>query len=104
MNKLHKTLTQEKWNEISKRDQILNIASEFSRAGHWLDKKDSGKARDCYERAFQLVDLTLNGEKWRDKRQELARFREVLGYLYLKNTQTPLCGFFYNWLIGFSEI
>lgn len=104
MNKLHKNLTQEKWNEISKRDQILNIASEFFRANHWLDKKNFEKAKDCYERAFQLVDLTLNGDRWRDRRRELARFREILGYIYLKNTQTPICSFFYNWLIGFSQI
>ena len=104
MNKLHKTLTQEQWNKISKKDQILNIAAELSRASEWLKEKDFETVKDCYERAFQLVDLTLNGDKWQDRRRELARFREVLGYLYLKNTQTPLCGFFYNWLIGFSQI
>jgi len=104
MNKLHKTLTQEKWNEISKRDQILNIASEFSRASHWLDKEDFEKVQDCYERAFQLVDLTLNGNKWQDNRRELTRFREILGYLYLNKTSPLLCNFFYNWLIGFSQI
>ena len=104
MNKLHKTLTQEKWNKFSKKDQVLNIASELSRAGHWLGKEDFEKAKDCYERAFQLVDLTLNGDKWRDRRREIARFREVLAYLYLNKTSPSLCQFFYNWLIGFSQI
>ncbi len=104
MNKLHKTLTQERWNKLSKRDQILNIASELSRANNWLEEKDFETAKDCYERAFQLVDLTLNGDKWQNRRKELARFREVLAYLYLKKTSTSLCEFFYNWLVGFSQV
>lgn len=104
MNKLHKTLTQERWNKFSRRDQILNIAAELSRASSWLEEKDFKTAKDCYERAFQLVDLTLSSDKWRDKRRELARFREVLGYLYLNKTSPSLCQFFYDWLIGFSQI
>lgn len=104
MNRLHKTLTQEKWNKLSKRDQILNIAAELSRANNWLEEKDFKTAKDCYERTFQLIDLTLNGNQWRNRRKELVRFREVLGYLYLNKTSPSLCEFFYNWLVGFSQI
>ncbi len=104
MGKLHKNLTQERWSRLSKRDQILNIASELSRASNWLKEKDFETTKDCYERAFQLVDLTLNGDKWQDKRREIARFREVLAYLYLNKTSPLLCQFFHNWLIGFSQI
>lgn len=104
MNKLHKTLTQERWNKLSKRDQILNIAAELSRAANWLEENSFKNTRDCYERAFQLVDLTLDGDKWKDRRRELAHFREVLGSLYIRKTSPLICQFFYNWLINFSQI
>lgn len=102
--KWHKTLTQERWNKISRKDQVLNIASELSRASHWLKENNFEQTQRCYERTFELIDLTLNGDKWQDKRKELARFREILGYLYLNKTSPLLCEFFYNWLIGFSQI
>ncbi len=104
MSKLHKNLTSEKWSKLSKKDQILNIAAELSRATHWLEKDDFESAKDCYERAFELVDLTLDDNRWKGNRRELARFREVLASFYIRKTPPSICRFFDNWLIGFSQI
>lgn len=104
MSKLHKDLTQERWSKFSKKNQILNIAAELLRAANWLKKDNFENARHCYERAFELVDLTLEDGKWQGRRKELARFREILAYLYLNKTSPLLCQFFYNWLTGFSQI
>ena len=37
----------------------------------------------CYERAFELLDLCAMDQKWRARLKELLRFREMLGELYL---------------------
>ncbi len=104
MSKLHKNLTPEKWSKLSKKDQILNIAAELSRATHWLEKDVFESAKDCYERALELVDLTLDDNRWKGNRRELAHFREVLASFYIRKTSPSMCDFFYDWLIGFSQI
>jgi len=86
-NKYHKSLTKEKWHSFSKDKQILNIAAEFFRAKNWLEK-NSEMATDCFNRAFELLDLTLNDRKWGRGLHELWRFREVLAIFYSKKIKT----------------
>lgn len=59
------------------------IANELNRAGTWLEKGDYEDVDRCYERAFELTDLTVCDQKWRNSLKELLRFREILGYLYV---------------------
>lgn len=78
-NKFHKSLTQERWNSFSKRDQILNIGAELQRAKNWLEEK---QVMNCLDRAFELLDLTLNDKRW--KKRELFLLREALAGFYSK--------------------
>jgi hypothetical protein len=86
-NKFHKNLTLEKWQKFPKETQILNIASEFSRAKHWLGKKDKDEVLNCLDRAFELIDLTVNDFKWGDSLKELLRFRDILAEFYIKRNK-----------------
>ncbi|MBU0619893.1 MAG: hypothetical protein ABII99_02980 [Patescibacteria group bacterium] len=80
----HKNLTQEKWNNFSKDQQILNIASELSRAKNWIKKQDKNYTQNSLDRAFELIDLTINDNKWRNSSlKELLRLREMLGEFYI---------------------
>ncbi len=81
----HKNLTQEKWNNLSKDKQILNIVSELVRAKNWLKKADKNYMKNSLDRAFELIDLTVNNrEKWNTgKLKELLRFREMIGEFYI---------------------
>ncbi len=83
-NKYHKNLSAEKWQKFSKEDQILNIAAEFSRAKNWLAEGEKKQALDCLNRAFELLDLTINDPRWRRGLNELLRFRDVLAQFYIK--------------------
>ncbi|NQU82391.1 MAG: hypothetical protein HQ539_00370 [Parcubacteria group bacterium] len=83
MNKYHKNLTPEKWQSFSKSIQILNVCAELSRAKNWLIKKNERLVLDSLNRAFELIDLTTDDEKWRHGLNELLRFREVLADFYL---------------------
>lgn len=79
----HKTLNQSKWDKYSIDRQILMIATEFARAKSFISKNDFKETKNCYERAFELLDLCKNDSKWLEKLKELTRFREYLGNLYL---------------------
>ena len=81
--KLHKTLTPEKWQKFSEAQQILMIACEISRAKHWIQKGDWEAVNDCYERAFELLDLTVSLIDKKNKRKEFLRLREVIASQYI---------------------
>jgi len=79
----HKNLSTEKWNDFPRQKQILMVANEINRAGHWMERSDPESARKCDERAFELIDLTTEDLKWRGGGLvELLRFRELLAERY----------------------
>jgi len=80
--KHHKTLKPEKWFAYSMGQQIMMTANEMNRAQNWIAKQAGREADLCYERAFELIDLTIEDPKWKGRLRELLRFREVVGELY----------------------
>jgi hypothetical protein len=83
----HKSMDAAKWNGYPVERQILMIGSEFARAKNLLRDNVPGEVQQCYERAFELLDLCVMDPKWRPRSKELLRFREMLGELYLQGTQ-----------------
>jgi len=81
--KLHKNLNSEKWASFDKSRQILMIANELNRAKNWIVKKDLEEVSNCYERAFELLDLTISLTIKRTLQKELLRFREMLALQYI---------------------
>lgn len=81
-NKFHPNLTSKKWQSLSQERQILNIAAEFSRAKNWLVKKQTNEVLYCLNRAFELIDLTINDPRWQKSLNELLRLREILANFY----------------------
>jgi len=78
--KLHKDLTQARWNKLSFFAQMANIGSEFERAVNW-QKKSPKIAGQAVDRMFELLDLTINDPKNRRGLKEIVRLREVLADL-----------------------
>lgn len=81
--KWHKNLSEEKWFAYPGDKQILMIANELNRAKNLMGMKNMSAVNLCYERAFELTDLTSADPKWKGKIRELRRFREMLGQLYM---------------------
>ena len=80
---LHRNLTSDRWQRLSRAQQVLMIANELHRAGNWIAKDAPDEANTCYERALELCDLTGEDRRWRSNRlRELRRFRELLAGLY----------------------
>ncbi|MEW6408277.1 MAG: hypothetical protein AB1465_06350 [Patescibacteria group bacterium] len=80
----HKNLTLERWQKFEKYKQILSIVVEFQRAESAAKRKNNNEVRLCYERAYELLDLTIEDPRWKHNLKELLRFREIFGELYLK--------------------
>lgn len=59
-------------------EQLAHVGSEVDRAIHWSKKGDQTSAQRATIRALELLDLTLNDERWQGRKKEIARAREVL--------------------------
>lgn len=77
---LHKNLTPQKWSKFTTDQQLFMIGNELNRALNLSNQKDKVS---CFERAFELVDLTISCQK-ENLRRELLRWRELLAETYLK--------------------
>lgn len=101
----HKNMTVEKWSGYDYASQILMIGSEFARAKSFIQKKQFENVKKCYERAMELLDLTIYDPKWNktNKLKELLRFREMIGFLYIeKFDDLEECILYYKVLLSWN--
>jgi len=96
----HKTLTDKKWAQYSFSEQLLMIGSEFSRILHLKHEEDQKR---CIERAYELIDLTLEDTRWRGRTKELLRLREVLGAEYINKIDFRKIRRYYEYCLDFSK-
>lgn len=78
MNPIHKQLADGRWRQLSFLEQMANIGSEIERALNWRAKNNSGYCEKAFERALDLIYLTIEDERNRLRLRELARLREAL--------------------------
>jgi hypothetical protein len=83
MNFQHKELSNGKWQKLSLIEQMANIGSEVERAINWKNKKDEEYSRMAFERALELIDLTIADEKNCSRLREITRVREVLADYFI---------------------
>ncbi len=81
--KQHKNLTEEKWRKFPFYKQILMIGTELKRADSAYKINNIEEVRECYERALELIFLTIEVLEDKRKLKELLRFKECLQKLYL---------------------
>lgn len=78
MSQQHKGLAAGRWNQLSFVEQMANIGSEVERALNWKAKRNYDYSQKAFERALELVDLTLDGARGMARLKELARVREAI--------------------------
>lgn len=83
----HKHLASGGWQRLSFIDQMANIGSEVERALGWQVKKNEECAQRAFERALELIDLTLDSQKGFARLREVARAREALVDYFLGANQ-----------------
>lgn len=78
MSYQHKELAEGRWKQLPFLEQMANIGSEVERALNWRAKQNSAYSQQTFERALELMDLTLDSAKGLARLKELARLREAL--------------------------
>jgi len=78
VNYQHKGLSKGHWGELAFVEQMANIGSEVIRAINWKKKGRQEYSNLAFERALELLDLTLTLDIRPSCLKELARLREIL--------------------------
>ena len=78
MSYQHKDLAAGRWSQLSFIEQMANIGSEVERALNWRVKKNTDYSQKAFERALELIDLTLDNDKNYTHLKEIARMREAI--------------------------
>lgn len=68
-------VSRERWFTLSLADQLGNVGSEVGRARAWQGR-DEKLFWGAAGRALELLDLTREDARWRDRHTELDRARE----------------------------
>lgn len=99
----HKNLTLERWQTFAYKNQILMIATEILRAKKCLTTNRQSDLKPTLERAFELIDLTIEDQKSKPKLLDLLHFREALAHFYIYESSPAVFEIFYDWLKRESE-
>jgi hypothetical protein len=79
----HRELAAGRWNTLSLVEQMAHVGSEVERTIAWRNKGRDDIAMRAFERALELLDLTLADSKHWGRRKELVRVREALADHFL---------------------
>jgi hypothetical protein len=78
MNYQHQQLAAGRWAEMPFFEQMANIGSEVERAMKWKEKENKEYSQMAFDRALELLDLTISDGKNKNRLRELTRLREIL--------------------------
>lgn len=86
MNIQHKELAGGRWAEMPLAEQMANVGSEVSRALNWKRKGKEDLSQKAFNRALELIDMTISSLSKYPRLKELSRVRESLvDFFYGKN-------------------
>ncbi|MBN1129248.1 MAG: hypothetical protein JXA71_09695 [Chitinispirillaceae bacterium] len=74
----HKELAAGRWKKLPFLEQMANVGGEIERTLNWKRKGNEDYSRRAFERALELLDLTIGDEKNRRRLKEIVRAREAL--------------------------
>jgi hypothetical protein len=103
MNPIHQELAGGRWNTMSCCEQLANVGSEVERAIKWKLKGNSEYMLRAFERALELLDLTISDKKNRQRLRELVRTREALAdFFVFENSYNSSETIWRNYFNGFA--
>ena len=74
----HRELAAGRWKELTFLEQMANVGAEIGRTITWKGKGRPEYSRRAFERALELLDLTVADSKNSGRLRELLRVREAL--------------------------
>jgi hypothetical protein len=78
----HRELAAGRWHELSFFEQMANVGAEIGRTISWKNKNRPDFSQRAFDRALELLDLTISDQKNRGRLRELLRVREALADSY----------------------
>lgn len=78
MKLYHPSLASGRWFKFSLAEQLANVGSDIERTIQWRNKGDLEYNKNAFERALELLNLTIADPKHRKRLRELLRVREAL--------------------------
>jgi hypothetical protein len=87
MSYQHGNLAAGRWKRLSFAEQMANIGSEVERALSWQAKNNTAYSRKAFERALELLDLTLDSATRYPCLKEVARVREAVADYFAGSNQ-----------------
>jgi len=84
--KLHQDLTAARWKKLNIFEQMANIGAEIGRTINWQEKSPVD-SKMAFERALELLDLTVADPKNKNRLKELLRLRETLADYFVFDNQ-----------------
>ena len=99
----HKTLSQGRWNNLSLMAQMANVGSEVSRSINWRQKGKKDLSNNSLFRSLELLFLTINDPKNKNRLKEITRVHELLVDDFLNgNTYASKDSLWQNYFLGFA--
>jgi hypothetical protein len=75
---IHKELEPDRWFKFSLFEQLANVGSDIERTIQWKKKGNLEYSKNAFERALELLDLTIADPKNKKRLKEILRTRECL--------------------------
>ena len=99
----YKNLAGGRWQKLTFFEQMANVGSEVERAIKWKNKGNAGYSRMAFERALELLDLTIANEKGYIHLRELTRVGETLAdYFAFENSYNSTDKSWQNYFYAFN--
>jgi hypothetical protein len=99
----HKQYAAGRWFELPFLEQMANIGGEIERTLNWRKKGNADYSCRAFERALELLDLTIGDGKNRSRLRELTRVREVLAdFFVFDNLYGSTDRSWHNYFLGFN--
>jgi len=75
---MHKELAEGRWFELSLVEQLANVGSDIHRTISWKKKGNLEYSQKAFERALELLYLTIEDPKNKKRLKEIVRTRAAL--------------------------
>jgi len=103
----HPELASGRWAQFPLVVQMANIGSEVHRTYNFLLREKPERARICFERGLELIDMTIDARPRPAALRELCRVREFFCEIYLSRNLKELESldrYFYSFALACSKM
>lgn len=107
---IHKQLAAGRWFQLTLIEQMANAGCDVARTIEWKKRGDLESSGQAFERALELIDLTIADPKNKGRLREVVRVREALVDHFVYNneyatTEESWQNYFYdfNWAVAIAR-